>query len=223
MSQETREGLLALPFASPDRLEVIVNGCAPALESPTGREPKPANGELWLVNVARLNEVKDQATLLEAFAIARKDAPALRLAIVGDGPARAKLEALTRDLSLSNDVVLAGAQQYVGDWLRGAAAFVMSSLSEGTPVALLEAMAAGLPAIVTSVGEMPSIVGDAACGIIVPPRSPARLAAAMLEIAHATTARREELARNARRAWEEHYAAKAMFERYEAVYRSALR
>ena len=132
--------------------------------------------------VARLNAVKDLGTLLRAFAaLPASDPERYRLVMVGDGPERSRLETLRTDLGLEQRVMMLGARDDVVRLLPAADAFVMSSLSEGLPVALLEAMASGLPCVATAVGGIPGLL-DTGAGITVPAGNPQSLANAMTEI-----------------------------------------
>ena len=118
--------------------------------------------------VGRLSREKDHITLLRAMS-GLQSGHAMHLLIVGDGPERANIEATARQLGLFDDVTLTGqvasAEPYYGisDFA------ILSSLSEGSPNALLEAMAAGIPAIATRVGGIPEIVEDRKSALLVPP------------------------------------------------------
>jgi len=126
--------------------------------------------------------------LLEAFAILPDELGShTRLYMVGEGPERAMLEAKRAALALDDRVILLGARDDVLDLLMAADAFVMSSKSEGLPMVLLEAMAAGVPCVATAVGGIPALFGKDR-GLLVRAQDPGDLAAAM-----ATLARSPEL------------------------------
>jgi glycosyltransferase involved in cell wall biosynthesis len=220
VSHQTRENMLSFPLADRNKLRVIVNGCAPAASN--GHATLLRSPAFTFIHVARLNAVKDQSTLLRAFALATQELGNVRLLIGGDGPKRRELEELAADLKIRHQVVFAGMREDIGDWLAASDCFVLSSISEATPVSLLEAMAAGLPCIVTHVGEMPAIVGDAACGWIVPPGSPEQLAAAMLRALASDHPLLQNLGARARKAYSEHYSAETMTDRYLDLYQQAL-
>ncbi|HEX7325065.1 MAG TPA: TIGR03088 family PEP-CTERM/XrtA system glycosyltransferase [Rhodanobacteraceae bacterium] len=176
---------------APEKIVCIRNGIDTALYA-----PRPANratrpclgafappGTLLLVNVARLDPVKDQANLIEAFALLRGADPALgarlRLAIVGDGPARVALERQIAERNLGTAVTLLGNRADVPELLAESDVFVLSSIAEGIPLTVLEAMAAGLPVVSTRVGGVAEVVTDGATGTLVAPSHPAALAAAL--------------------------------------------
>jgi glycosyltransferase involved in cell wall biosynthesis len=133
-------------------------------------------------SVANFKAAKDHATLLRAAALLRQAVPELRLLLVGQGPLEAETRRLAAELGLQGAVVFAG---FRTDARRLAAAFdvfALSSTYEGLPIALIEAMALGRPAVVTRVGGTPEVVSDGAQGLLVPPRDPAALAAALLRL-----------------------------------------
>jgi glycosyltransferase involved in cell wall biosynthesis len=153
--------------------------------------------------VGRLNAVKDLGTLMEAFAALPDDVRIhARLYMVGEGPERAMLEAKRGALALDEKVVLLGARHDVLDLLMAADAFVMSSKSEGLPMVLLEAMAAGVPCVATAVGGIPALFGNDR-GLLVRANDPVELASAMAALARSPEMRtrlvanaRENLTRN---------------------------
>ena len=129
-----------------------------------------------LIHVARQHPVKDQGTLLRGFAMAADDLTRLDLVLVGDGPQRAELTDLARSLGIAERVMFVGIQPNVADWLRAADAFALTSVSEAASLTLLEAMATGLPVIVTAVGGNPEIVRDGVEGLHFPRGDAAALA-----------------------------------------------
>ena len=130
-------------------------------------------------SVGRLNPVKDQATLLRAFASLHADLPDTALVLVGDGAARAALQTLAASLGIESAVRLLGDRDDVSQLLQGFDVFALSSLSEGYSMALLEACASGLPIVATDVGGNREIVVDGRNGLLVPPSREAALADAI--------------------------------------------
>jgi glycosyltransferase involved in cell wall biosynthesis len=154
------------------RVEVLPNP-APA-DRPESAEKLPRG---TLVFAGRLTAQKGLVTALEALA----RVPAARLVLVGDGPDRAALEARARDAGLNGRVEFRGARPR-GDVLRalaGAEAALLPSEWENLPHAAIEALAVGTPVVATAVGGVPEIVRDGENGLLVPPRDPAALAAAI--------------------------------------------
>ena len=135
------------------------------------------------LQAAALAPHKSQTDLLKAAALARREAPTLRIWIAGDGPLRPELEAEHEALGLGTVVRFLGFREDVNDLLRAADLFVVSSYLEGMGTATLDAMASGLPVVATRVGGIPEIVDDGVSGILVPARDPKALAEAMLRLA----------------------------------------
>ena len=146
--------------------------------------------------VARFDPRKGLDLLLEAVAIALPKRPEIRVLLVGDGPERGFLEAQAEALALGRVVRFVGERTDVRFDLAAMDLFAAPSRSEGLGVALIEALAAGVPVVGARVGGIPEVVEDEACGLLVEPGSPERLAEAILRLAGS----KPELARLARRA-----------------------
>lgn len=132
-----------------------------------------------LLCVARLVEQKDQATLIHALTRCRvNESPVPVLVLVGDGPERSTLQALA-EAEAPGRVFFTGHQNDPIPWLAVADLFLLPSLSEGLPGALIEAMAAKLPCIATHIPGNSELVHDGETGLAVPVRSPAAVAAAV--------------------------------------------
>jgi glycosyltransferase involved in cell wall biosynthesis len=169
------------------------------------------------VSVARLSAEKDIPTLLHALKLACATAPDLKLRLIGDGPERGRLESLTRELGLADRVEFLGDCRNVAAKLAEGAVFVSSSLTEGLSLTILEAMAVGLPVIVTAVGGNPEIVMEGVTGRLVPPRDPVRLASALVEVA-LSACRGREWGRAGRRRAEDEFDVRRMVADYQALY-----
>lgn len=160
------------------RIRVIHNGVDIADMVPRG-DIEPG----WrVVHVARLNVVKDQATLLRAARLVLDREPRFRLDIVGDGEMRPELERLAGELGLGDAVRFHGFHDDVRPFLAAADVFVLSSLSEGIAITLLEAMAAALPVVTTNVGGNREVVVHNETGLLVLAGNPAALAEALLRV-----------------------------------------
>jgi len=129
--------------------------------------------------VANFKAAKDHATLLRAAAQVRRAVPSVRFVLVGQGPLEAETRRLAGRLGLEETVVFAGFRTDATRLMAGFDAFALSSTYEGLPIALIEAMAVGVPAVVTRVGGTPEVVADGVHGYLVPPRDPAALAAGL--------------------------------------------
>jgi len=136
------------------------------------------------VMVGRLSPEKDVATLLKAAAIAQSRAPGFRLEIAGDGVCSDDLKAQATALGLDGAVRFLGNVQDIPRLLAGASMCVLSSITEGISLTLLEAMSCGLPVVATRVGGNTEIIQDGQTGLLVPAQDPSLLAEAMLQIWH---------------------------------------
>jgi glycosyltransferase involved in cell wall biosynthesis len=132
--------------------------------------------------IGRLAPVKHVDLLIRACARAFADEPRGRLLVVGDGECRADLEALAARLGLAGKITFAGWQTDLQALYAGVDLVALSSLNEGTPVALIEAMAAGCAVVATAVGGVPDVVDDGRTGRLVAPGDESALAAAIAEL-----------------------------------------
>jgi glycosyltransferase involved in cell wall biosynthesis len=138
-----------------------------------------APDEVIAIQIAALAPHKSQTTLLQAAAAATGAAPRLRVWIAGEGALQEALAAEHRSLGLGDRVRFLGFREDVVPLLRAADLFVLSSYLEGLGTSVLDAMAAGLPVVATAVGGVPEIVQADMTGLLVPPKDPGALAAAM--------------------------------------------
>jgi sugar transferase (PEP-CTERM/EpsH1 system associated) len=171
--------------------------------------------------VGRLDPVKDQLGLLDAFArLAAVSADAV-LVIAGDGPCRAALERRRSEPDLSGRVLLLGDRPDVPVLLRALDVFALPSIAEGISNTILEAMASGLPVVATATGGNPEVVEAGVTGLLVPVGDRSALAAALgryvadrhLAAVHGKAGRQRAV---------EHFSVTRMAERYGDAYRSLL-
>lgn len=215
-------------LADARRLRVIPNGVELERFAPGDGQAAAVRRELgveagafvWMA-VGRLEPPKDYASLLHAFRDAATERPA-HLVILGEGSLRAALEALASELGIAARVTLPGSRTDVPRLLSGADAVVLSSIREGLPNALLEALAAGRPAVATTVGGVREIVSDGESGYLVPPGDPAALAAAMARMMALPVEARERMGLAGRRHIEADLSADAMADRWRGLLESAI-
>jgi len=150
--------------------------------------PSPRQGDFPIIEVFSNRgffPVYDNETLIRGFDLAYRQNPALRLTLKGDGPLELSVRALVSTLGLSDVVKFKKKTDYIdvpNDY-RQTHIFITTSISDGTPVSILEAMASGLPCIATSVGGIPEWIEDGMTGLLIPPGSPESVAAAILSLA----------------------------------------
>jgi glycosyltransferase involved in cell wall biosynthesis len=150
-----------------------------------------------LVMISRLSREKGHLEALEAFSLLKQRGVAFHAVIVGEGAERGPIEEKRTRLGLTGMVTLVGHKDDVRPYLGLASVYLLPSHSEGSPLALLDAMAAGLPIVASAVGGLPEMLTHDATGLLVPPRDAGALAGA-IERLLTTPADAVRLAQNAR-------------------------
>lgn len=178
--------------AEPERVSHISNGVDsvqfhPRLGPPAAVGPAGfmQDNAFVIGSVGRMDDVKDYATLIEAFLrLIASPHPAhqrMRLMIIGDGPRRDDCIAMLTRAGAAERAWLPGERGDIAQLLRAMDVFVLPSLAEGSSNTILEAMASGLPVVATAVGGNPGLVHAGFTGILVPPRAPELMAAAIAD------------------------------------------
>ncbi len=226
-STHFKEALTAFGLPE-DKITVIANGIDLKRFKP--RDRATARRELGLkedgfiyLSVGSCSPAKGHRHLIEAMPRILEQVPGARFIVVGDGELRPSLEAAARTLNVAGHITFAGGQD-PGDiprWMNAADALIHPSLREGTPNAVLEAMASGLPVITTPVGGLADMIVDRENGVLVSAGSAAELADGALLVATNESLRRL-LGQNARQwvvngfdGWDEQ--ARQVAELYAAV------
>jgi|SoiMethySBSTD1v2_1073268.scaffolds.fasta_scaffold26315_3 glycosyltransferase involved in cell wall biosynthesis len=177
VSHRVKDSLVQVEGFPAESIEVIYNGIdvethetvrAVAVRSARERLEIPAASRV-VGTIGRLDSIKNQKLLLGACALLARDVPDLVVVLVGDGPERADLESTAGRLGMTGRTRFLGTRRDVREILPAFDVFALSSLSEGTPMSLIEAMAAGVPVVSTAVGGIPEIVEDREEGILVAP------------------------------------------------------
>jgi len=201
------------------RIRTIPNGVALAaverssLRDELGLRP----GHRLMLAVGNLYPVKGHGYLLDAFGILARRFPQLHLAIAGRGELESALRARAEELGVGCRFHLLGLRSDIANILAAADLFVQPSVSEGLPLALLEAMMVRRPIVASAVGEIPIALADGAAGLLVKPADPLALAAAAARLL-TNVHEAEQLAEAAGRRAAAEYALPTMVERYAALY-----
>ncbi len=212
VSDDSRKRGIAAGIA-PHRLVTIHNGI-PDIEVTLRAQPG-RRGPLRVITVARFAPPKDYRTIL----LALQGMPEVLLDCVGNGPLLPEMRALAREIGMADRVRFLGHRDDVPRLLAGAHVFVLSSRSEGFPLATLEAMRAGLPVIVTEVGGAPEAVVPGITGYTVPPGDPEALRLRLRQLA-ADPGLRAALGAAGRKRYEEQFSFERMYEASLALYAS---
>jgi glycosyltransferase involved in cell wall biosynthesis len=184
VSREDQRRMSSVEHIDPRRTMFIPNGIPPS-PPPSGRDVRaelgiergPVIGAIGVLRAQKAHHV-----LLRASAELVRTHPSLTVLIAGEGPERASLEGLARELGISDHVRLLGYREDVPDILRALDIAVSSSDFEGSPLAVMEYMDAGLPIVATAVGGVPDLITDGVDGRVVERRDPHALASAISEL-----------------------------------------
>lgn len=228
VSKDIADQMLALNIAPRHKVSVVVNGIdlgrfrlneeretlARSLNIPPGA---PVIG-----TVGRLAEVKRQDRLLRAFGRVVQAVPEAHLLLVGDGPLRDELQTVATDLGIGDRVHFAGYTAQPERYLALMDTFALTSRSEGTPLAVLEAWAAGLPVIASRVGGLPDLLGGGSAGILFPPEDEDALAQGLQALLLAPD-RARQMGFAGRRIVEASFTSEHMADEYERWYTSLLK
>ncbi len=220
VSPAVKDALVRVEAFPAGKIRIVFNG----IEAPVAGDRVALRRRLslhpdwvYFILCARFDPIKWIPGLVAAFARVAHGRSDCGLILVGDGPEAEAVRRAVRSFGLEDRVVLPGFQDQVADWLGAADIFVLSSLSEGTSVSLIESMALGLPSVATAVGGNVFVVEDRVTGLLAPSENAEALAAAMAELAD-HPALRHAMGDAARRHFESDFRLDRMIETYRAIY-----
>jgi glycosyltransferase involved in cell wall biosynthesis len=173
-----------------------------------------------VITVGRFTSAKGYEDMIQAFHLLRQRAPQPKLVMVGTGSMVNNIKNQIEDLDLDQSVFLAGEREDVPQLLASSDVFASSSHREGLPLAVLEAMMAGLPVVATSVGDIPNVVTEET-GVVVPPHNPEMLADALEDLLK-NPKKREAMGQAAYRRAMDEYSVEAWMKKHLALYREVL-
>lgn len=177
-----------------DKMTTIYNGVDLARfhpPAPAEASPAAAAAGMRIGAVGRLVEEKDYPNLLRALALLKQRGFKFEAQIVGDGPLEAMLKRLAQELDVADVVSFAGGRADIPEFLRSLDVYVLSSQREGLPIALLEAMASGLPIVATRVDAVPEALRHEVNGLLVPKADTEALAQALQRLLEDAALRRQ--------------------------------
>jgi len=213
----------------PNIIKVIPNAVATNIDEPFSLIHRQAirqrfafsEKDFVLGYVGRLSQEKGLLSLIQAVSLARKAGCHAKLLIIGEGNQGDELRDAARKEQLRDAVVFAGFQNDVGPFFSAMEVFVLPSLNEGTPMALLEAMAHGIPSIASAVGQIPNIIDSAKTGILVPPGNVIALRDAILSL-YKSPSMRKRIGEKGRKTIEDQFDIQRWVKRIEAEYISLI-
>jgi L-malate glycosyltransferase len=201
VGQSVRQALIDNEGIRPDRVGVIYNGIniaqfahgesSSATRLQIRRELGVEAHDLLLVQVARLDALKDHLTAVRTLERVRQFRPDVKLLLAGEGPEHPAIDQEVRRRKLESQVRFLGLRADVQRLLHAADIFLLTSISEGIPLTVIEAMAAGLPVVATRVGGVPEIVEEGQTGWLAPARDDEQLAAAIQRLAENAPLRKQ--------------------------------
>jgi glycosyltransferase involved in cell wall biosynthesis len=228
VGEAVRQALIHHEGIPPRRVAVVYNGIeidhfasGAGQRDSVRRELGLATDDFVAIQVARLDYLKDHVTAVRSIGVAASKIPSLQLIVVGEGPERGKIEAAIRDAGLDARVKLLGRRQDVPRLLAAADVLLLSSISEGIPLTVIEGMAAGLPVVSTDVGGVAEIIHDGQTGLLAPASDPERLADCLVRLAGQPDLRAELRARG-REVAIARFSERAMLDSYAALYEEML-
>ncbi|MFO0810226.1 MAG: glycosyltransferase [Gemmataceae bacterium] len=192
VGEAVRQALIVNEGLPEGRVNVLYNGIdvdafAAAADRASARTALGVRpDEFAIIQVARLDYLKDHATAIRTLA----RVPGGRLVLVGDGPEKQSIEAVAREQGVTDRITWLGTRHDVARLLPGADLFLLTSVSEGIPLTVLEAMAAGLPIVATDVGGLREVVAHGDTGFLAPARDDAALAGLIQRLADDPNLRR---------------------------------
>ena len=208
-----------------DRVGVIYNGIDTAAFGDVGhlrqevrQELQLRPGGLVILQAARLEPIKDHATAIRAMARVAATRSDIRLLLAGEGSSASEIDALIDALDLRSHVLRLGLRADVNRLLAAADVVLLSSVSEGIPLTLIEGMAAGLPVLATRVGGIPEVVEEGQTGLLVAAGDDEAMAQQILRLAE-DPARREQMGQAGRERANDLFSEARMVAEYDRAYR----
>ena len=185
VSQADLQVGMKLRLVPAGKCRLIRNGVDPAGMIPDFNRAAKKNelgsaGRPLVVAVSRLHRQKGLKHLLRAVPLIREEVPAVKIVVAGGGPLESKLNSQVRRLRIEESISLLGERKDVREVLAAADVFVLPSLWEGLPYVLIEAAALGKPIVAADIDGVREVIRSGETGILVPPRDPGRLAAALI-------------------------------------------
>lgn len=228
VSEEVRRSLVMSPLGRGAKVETVLNGVdvdglqLAAVQGPSVRDELAIPPEHRIVGVVNVFRPQKRLDLwLQAARLVADQEPQTTFVIVGDGPIRADLMEMADRLGLRGTVIFPGLRHDAPRFLAAFDVFMLSSVYEGLPVAVLEAMALQTPVVATQVGGLPGVIEEGVQGFLVPPRDPEALADRVVRLLRDPDLRRRQ-GEAARQRVQERFSIDRMVAATEQIYTQLL-
>jgi len=213
------------PFLSPEKVVSLGNSIDYGRYNQVEISKQQAKEDIGLKadsfvfgTIGRLTLTKGYSYLIEAFARLKEQIPSAHLIFVGEGRLQNELEQQAAETPYADSIHFLGPRSDITSILKAIDVFVLSSIAEGLPRSLLEAMAARVPCVGTKVGGIPEILADGEFGYLVSPKDDDALAEAMMKIANISEQEREKLIKKARQRVADEYSHEIVRKKLENIY-----
>ena len=226
ISSATKQALTEFENIPENSIQVIYNGIAPLQVNQTKiqdirSELAIPNDHTVLGTISRFYPIKNHTMMLKAFSKVLKQQPDTTLIIVGDGDERANIEACIKSLKISDNVILTGYKTKPEHYLSLMDIYLLSSLSEGTSMTLLEAMSLSKPCVVTDAGGNPEIVINNENGFVTPNDNSDEFAQGILKVIESAKID-SSLAQTSKTRFEAHFSESNMNIQYQHLYNQVI-
>jgi glycosyltransferase involved in cell wall biosynthesis len=213
------------PFLSPEKVVSLGNSIDYGRYSQIEISKQQAKEDIGLKadsfvfgTIGRLTLTKGYSYLIDAFAQLKGQIPSAHLIFVGEGRLQNELEREAAETPYADSIHFLGQRSDITSILKAIDVFVLSSIAEGLPRSLLEAMAARVPCIGTKVGGIPEILADGEFGYLVPPKNAGALAETMMKTANISEQEREKLIKKAQQRVVDEYSHEIVRKKLENIY-----
>lgn len=226
ISKATKQALIEFENIPKKSIDVVYNGIAPLEVDSAAVEKLRAElgipeGNTILGTIARFDSIKNHTMMLKAFSLVLEEQPNSTLIIVGDGEERENIEACIKPLNLAQHVILTGYQTRPHNYLALMDIYLLSSLSEGTSMTLLEAMSISKPCVVTDAGGNPEIVIDGENGFVTPNDNAQKFAQGIINILESTVST-SQFGQASKSRLDSHFSAMNMNKQYRSLYNQVI-
>jgi len=224
ISKATKQALVDYEHLPEEKIQVIYNGITPLNKNSScvtdiRSKIKISENTQIIGTIARLDPIKNQSMMLLAFQAVLKSYPDTILLIVGDGEEKSNLKKLAKELEVTNKVIFTGYITEPSSYLEAMDIFLLSSLSEGTSMTLLEALSLGKPCVVTDAGGNPEIITHEINGAVTPNNDTAAFAHAIIDLL-SNDRKYQRLASASSDTFNEKFNIKFMMKEYQSIYQA---